>query len=119
MESLIVFLASLQIKKKQLTIVAKLLLSGTFTIPKDINGEGKLPNWGDIGVEWGALSTRNGCPINKYEEDGCSQVYAYSNQCVTGSLPNTDIYGNIVSTNFSDYKSIADSLYKKYITNAE
>ena len=103
-------------QKNQLTIVAKLLLSGTFTIPKDINGEGKLSNWEGIGVEWGALSTRNGCPIDKYREDGCSQVYAYSNQCVTGSLPNTDIYGNTVSTNFSDYKAIADKLYYNYIT---
>ena len=106
-------------QKNQLTIVAKILLSGMFTIPKDINGEGKLSNWGEAGAEWGSLATRNGCTIDKYREDGCSQVYGYSKYCVSGGLSNQDIYGNAVSTNFSDYKSISDSLYRKYITSAE
>lgn len=103
-------------QKKELTVVAKLVLSGIFTIPKQINGQGKMKDWGDVPVFWGTLVTRSGCKASIYEEDGCSQVYSYSKYY---TITNEDIYGNTVSTNFDDYKAIADTLYQKYVVEGK
>ena len=102
-------------QKKQLRIAAELVLSGRFSIPKDINGEGKMENWGGIAVKWGHLATSNGCRMDAVHEDGCSQVYSYSKYCVTGSLPDVDVFGKKVSTNFEDNKAKADKLYNSYV----
>lgn len=102
-------------QRKQLRIVAELVLSGRFTIPKEINGEGKLSNWGSAGIKWGHLSTQENCRMDAYYEDGCSQVYAYSKFCYDGKLSGKDVNGKTVSVNFEDYKEKADRLYNSYV----
>ena len=105
-------------EKKQLTAAAKLVLSGKFSIPKYIHGQGKLQNWSGMNVgKWGHLSTIPGpCVMNEDGEDGCSQVYAYFPVCYGGGeLPDEDVFGKKVSTNFSDYKAIAEKLYNTYV----
>ena len=106
-------------QRKQLTVVAKLVLSGIFTIPKEINCEGKLSNWRSngeqIAMKWGHLATKNKCKMDDTYEDGCSQVYAYSKYCVSGKLSNKDVNGRTVSTNFNAYKKVSDALYKQYV----
>lgn len=110
-------------QKKQLTVAAKLILSGIYTIPSNINGQGKMKDWGGengVGRMWGSLTTANGCKADSYNEDGCSQVYSYSKYCaVNGGVSNKDIYGNTVSTNINDYKAIADTLYQKYVVEGK
>ena len=107
-------------QKKQLTATAKLVLSGIYTIPSNINGQGKMKDWSGIAIKWGSLVTRNSCKADDYNEDGCSQVYSYSKYClVNNGVSNKDIYGNTVSTNFNDYKSIADTLYQKYVVQGK
>lgn len=107
-------------QKKQLTAAAKLVLSGIYTIPSNINGQGKMKDWSGIAIKWGSLVTRNSCKADDYNEDGCSQVYSYSKYClVNNGVSDKDIYGNIVSTNFNDYKSITDTLYQKYVVNGK
>lgn len=100
-------------QKKQATVAAKLVLSGIFTIPKEINGQGNLNNWGSVATKWGACWTgKPGCTMNEYADTGCTQVYAYSNYY---KISDKDVFGNTVSTNFDSYKSIADSLYQIYV----
>ena len=110
-------------EKEQLRIAAKLILSGIFTIPKEVNGQGKLSNWmynGQLLVnKWGSVSLKNGCSIDEWHEDNCSMVFAYSKSCSSGKLSNKDVNGNVVSTNFNDYGAIANKLYKKYVVNKE
>lgn len=110
-------------QKKQLTVAAKLILSGIYTIPSNINGQGKMKDWGGengIGRMWGTLTTADRCKADSYNEDGCSQVYSYSKYCaVNGGVSNKDIYGNTVSTNINDYKTIADTLYQKYVVEGK
>ena len=112
-------------QKKRLTVAAKLVLSGIFTIPSNINCQGIIPNWinkngEQIGLEWGSLAVKKGCTIDKYHEDSCSQTYAYSKYCtVEGGISSKDIYGYTVSKNFSDYKVIADTLYQKYVVEGK
>ena len=110
-------------EKKQLMIAAKLILSGIFTIPKEVNGQGKLSNWmynGQlVAKKWGSVSLKNGCKIDEWNEDNCSMVFAYAKSCVSGNLINKDVNGNVVSTNFDDYKTIANNLYKKYVIDGQ
>ena len=105
-------------QKERLITAAKLVLSGIYTIPSNINGQGKMKDWGGengVGIMWGSLTTMKGCNSSTYYEDGCSQVYSYSKYCkVNGGVSNKDIYGNTVSTNIEDYKTIADTLFHKY-----
>ena len=103
-------------QKKQLTIAAKLVLSGIFTIPKQVNGQGKMENWGDIAIMWGYTTTTSNCKVSLTHEDGCSQVYSYSKYY---TITNEDVYGTTVSTNFDDYKAIADTLYQKYVVEGK
>ena len=107
-------------QKERLIVAAKLVLSGIYTIPSNINGQGKMKDWGDIPIFWGTLIVKNGCRASTYYEDGCSQVYSYSKYCtVNGGVSDKDIYGHTVSTNFDDYKSIADTLYQKYVVEGK
>lgn len=104
-------------QKKQATVAAKLVLSGIFTIPKEVNGQGNLSNWGTIAEEWGACWTgKPGCVMDKYHDTGCTQVYAYS---VFYRISDKDVFGNTVSTIFDDYESIADQLYEKYVVEGK
>ena len=105
-------------QRKQLTVAAKLVLSGKFSIPGYIQGQGKEENWAGTNFKvWGHLSTTpNECVMDSKGEDGCSQVYAYFPICYNGGeLPNKDVFGKTVSTNFDDYKEIADKLYNTYL----
>lgn len=104
-------------QKKQATVAAKLVLSGIFTIPKEVNGQGNLSNWGTVADEWGACWTgKPGCVMDKYHDTGCTQVYAYS---VFYRISDKDVFGNTVSTIFDDYESIADQLYEKYVVEGK
>ena len=110
-------------EKEQLRIAAKLILSGIFSIPKQVDGQGKLSNWmynGQlVAKKWGSVALKKGCKIDEWNEDNCSMVFAYDKSCVSGSLTNKDVNGNVVSTNFNEYGAIANKLYKKYVTNKE
>lgn len=104
-------------QKKQATIAAKLVLSGIFSIPKEINGQGNLSNWGS-GIKWGTMWTgKPECTIDEHADNGCGIVYAYSKYLPPSS--HKDVFGSEVSTNFEDYKSISNELYQKYVVGGK
>ena len=91
-------------QKKQLMTVARILLSKKFTIPKKVLGEGRVIDWGSIGVLWGRANTGVG-----------STYLEFSYSKYDSPLSAIDIYGNSVSTDFSTYQEKANSLYNKYL----
>lgn len=91
----------------QLTIVAKILLSKKFTIPKDVRFQ--AADWiiNKYGTIWGVTYT--GLDVEAYKWS----YFGYGNDVTP--LQGLDVYGNTVSVNFDDYKKISDDLYKKYV----
>lgn len=92
--------------KKQLTAVAKILLSKKFTIPKDVRYEAAdYIITADGGEIWG--KTYTGSQAFPYVYFGCSKY--------DKPIDNVDVYGNSVSSDFSTYQQKADTLFKQYV----
>ena len=85
----------------QLTIVAKILLSKKFTIPKDVRFQ--AADWiiNKYGTIWGFAPTGL---------SGYWGYFGYNNN--VAPLQGVDVYGNEVSVDYGDYKDIADDLSK-------
>lgn len=90
--------------KKQLTVVAKLLLEKKFTIPNNMIFQASKSVVESNGKLWG--TTHQGVS-NYYSSFGYSKY--------DKSPSSVDIYGNKVSSNFDDYKPIAQKLYDQYV----
>lgn len=91
--------------QRQLTIVAKILLSKNFTIPSEVRYQ--AADWiitQSNGTIW--ATTYTGLP-GYYGHFGYSNYHA--------PLDPYDVYGNTVSINSDDYQNIADKLYEKYV----
>ncbi len=90
--------------KKQLTVVAKLLLEKKFTIPDNIIFQASESIVKSNGKLWG--TTYQGIK-------GYYSSFGYSKYDKSAS--SVDVYGKKVSTNFNDYKAISQTLYNQYV----
>lgn len=96
-------------QKEQARTVAKLLLAGKFTIPKNVHLQASRSIVTSYGSVWGSVRSN----LGTYTYYGVPYTYGRN---ISQAISKVDLYGNSVSSNFNDYKTKADELYATYIS---